>query len=73
MGYSTGYFSEFGPFLKMAITQKFELRISSNFLHSIRTSYVSENAIKKFCDFGAIFWKKSMGYSTGYFQKLGDF
>ena len=36
--YSTGYFSENGPFLKMAITQKFELGIGSNFLHSIRTS-----------------------------------
>ena len=38
MGYSTGYFSDFGIFFKMAITRKFELRISSNFQHSIRTS-----------------------------------
>ena len=37
MGYSTGYFSEFGPFFIMVITQKFELRISSNFVYSIRT------------------------------------
>ena len=38
MGYSTGYFSDFGIFLKMAITQKVEVGISSNSLHSIRTS-----------------------------------
>ena len=38
MGYSTGYFSEIGSFLKMAITQKIELGISSNFPHSISTS-----------------------------------
>ena len=33
--YSTGYFSEIGIFLKMAITQKVLVGISSNFLHSI--------------------------------------
>ena len=37
MGYSTGNFSEISPFLKMTITQKIELGISSNFLCSIRT------------------------------------
>ena len=36
--YSTGYFLEIDQFLKMALTQKFLVRISSNFLHSIRTS-----------------------------------
>ena len=29
MGYSTGIFSDFGPFLKMVVTQKIEVRISS--------------------------------------------
>ena len=53
MGYSTGYFSENGPFFQMAITRKFEFGIGSNFLHSIRTSYVSENVIKIWSDFGA--------------------
>ena len=38
MGHSTGYFSEIGRFFKMAITQKLLVGISSNFLHSIRTS-----------------------------------
>ena len=38
MGYSTGHFSEMGQFFQMTITQKFEVGISSNFLHSIRTS-----------------------------------
>ena len=73
MGYSTGYFSEIGRFLKMAITQKFELRISSNFLHSIRTSICIRKCNKFFCDFGAIFLEKSMGYSTGYFSVIGRF
>ena len=38
MGYSTGYFSENGSFLRMNITQIIEVEISSNFLHSISTS-----------------------------------
>ena len=59
MGYSTGKFSEIGSFLKMAITLKLELRISSNFLHSIRTSICIRKSNKNFGDFGAIFWKKA--------------
>ena len=43
MGYSTGIFSDFGSFLKMTLTRKIEVGISSNFLHSISTS---ENVIK---------------------------
>ena len=68
MGYSTGYFSEFGPFLKMAITQKFELRISSNFLHSKGHQYVSENVIKIGGDFGAIFQKIAWAIVQGIFR-----
>ena len=73
MGYSTGYFSEIGPFLKMAITQKFELRISSNFLHSIRTSICIRKYNKNFLRFRSHFLEKSMGYSTWYFSEIGPF
>uniref|UniRef100_A0A1X7U3R6 Uncharacterized protein n=1 Tax=Amphimedon queenslandica TaxID=400682 RepID=A0A1X7U3R6_AMPQE len=38
MGYSLGYFSDFWRFLKMAVTRKIEVGISSNLLHSIRIS-----------------------------------
>ena len=38
MIYSLGYFSEFWCFLKMAITQKIQVGISSNLLHSKSTS-----------------------------------
>ena len=34
---------------------------------------VSENLIKFFCDFGAIFWKKAWAIVQGNFQKLADF
>ena len=73
MGYSTGYFSEIGPFLKMIITQKFELGISSNFLHSIRTSVCIRKYNKNWGDFGAIFWKKPWAIVQGIFQKLVRF
>ena len=73
MGYSTGNFSEIGLFFKMAITQKFEVGISSNFLHSIRTSIYIRKCKKIFCDFGAIFWKKAWAIVQGIFQKLVDF
>ena len=49
MGYSLGYFSEIGLFLKKAITRKIFVGISSNFLHSIRISiylYSCFNSIK---------------------------
>ena len=66
MDYSLGYFSDFGSFLKLAITRKIEVGISSNLLQSIFTSiYI----IKFFGDFGAIF----MGYSLGYFSDFGSF
>ena len=35
--------------------------------------YVSENVIKIFGDFGAIFWKKAWAIVQGIFQKLTDF
>ena len=46
--YSTGKFSENGSFLKMVITQKFELGIGSNFLHNIRTSICIRKCNKNF-------------------------
>ena len=73
MGYSTGYFSDFGIFFKTAITRKVLVGISSNFLHSIRTSICIRKCNKNWGDFGAIFLEKTMGYSTGYFSKIGQF
>ena len=73
MGYSTGYFSEIGQFLKMAITRKIEVRISSNFLHSISTSICIRKCNKIFLHFRSHFLEKSMGYSTGYFSEIGRF
>ena len=55
--YSTVIFSDFGSFLKMTVTQKIEVGIDSNLLHSISTSICIKNVIKIFRDFGAIFWK----------------
>ena len=73
MGYSTGKFSEIGSFLKMVVTRKIEVGISSNFLHSISTSICIKNVIKIFGDFGAIFWKKALAIVQGNFQKLAIF
>ena len=73
MGYSTGYFSEIGPFLQMAITQKIEVGISSNFLHSIRTSICIRKVIKIGGDSVAIFWKKAWAIVQGTFQNLAHF
>ena len=61
MGYSTGYFSDFGIFLKIAITLKFQVGITSNFLHSIRTSICIRKCNKNWGDFGAIFFGKNHG------------
>ena len=69
MGYSTGYFSKIGHFLKMAITRKIEVGISSNFLHGIRTSI----CIRKCNENGGLFWSQfleiTMGYSLCFFFK----
>ena len=35
MDYSTEIFSDFGSFLKVAVTQKIEVEISSNLLHTM--------------------------------------
>ena len=48
MGYSLGYFSEFGSFLKVAVTQKIEVGISSNLLRSIFTSIYIRRCNKNF-------------------------
>ena len=73
MDYSTGYFSEMGSFFKMAITQKFELGISSNFPYSIRTSICIRKCNKNGGCFRSHFLEKSMDYSTGYFSEIGSF
>ena len=52
-------------FFKMAITQKLLVGISSNFLHSIRTSICIRKCNKIAGDFGAIFLEK---YNTEYFK-----
>ena len=61
MGYSTGKFSENGWFLKMVITRKFELGISSNFLHNIRTSICIWKCNKKFLVISEPFFGKNHG------------
>ena len=44
---------------KMAITEKIEVRISSNLLHSISTSICIRKCNKNWGSFLAIFWKKA--------------
>ena len=73
MGYSTVIFSDFGPFLKMAVTQKIEVGISSNLLHSISTSICIRKCNKNRGSFFSHFLKKSMGYSTVIFSDFGPF
>ena len=48
MGYSLRYFLDFGPFLKVAVTRKIEVGISSNFLHRIFTSMCIRKCNKNF-------------------------
>ena len=48
MGYSLRYFSNFGSFLKMTVTRKIEVGISSNLLHSITTSICIRKCNKNF-------------------------
>ena len=76
MGYSLGYFSDFGSFFKMAITREIEVVISSNFLHSISTctSICITKCIKKIEVISQPFFgKKTMGYSLEYFLDFGSF
>ena len=73
MDYSTGIFSDFGSFLKRAVTQKIEVGISSNLLHSISTSICIRKCNKIFRDFRAIFWKNPWTIVQGFFQILAHF
>ena len=73
MGYSTGYFSKFWRFLKMAVTWKIEVGINSNLLHSISTSICIRKCNKNFWWFWSHFLEKSMGYSTVIFSKFWRF
>ena len=70
MGYSTGYFSKFWRFLKMAVTRKIEVGINSNLLHSISTSICIRKYNKNFWWFRSHFLEKSMGYSRGVSRNL---
>ena len=67
------FFSKVGSFFKMLITQKLFVGISSNFLHSIRTSMCIRKCNKNFWSFRSHFLEKSMVYSTGKFSEIGSF
>ena len=54
----------------MVITQKIEVGIGSNLLHSISTSICIRKCNN---DFGAIFWKKPWTIVQGFFLKFGVF
>ena len=66
-----GYYGNL--FLKMVITRKIFVGVSSNFLHSIRTSICIKNVIKIGGDFGVNFWKKPWTIVFAFFQKLAVF
>ena len=53
--YSTGIFVDFGSFLKMTVTRKIEVGISSNLLHSISTSICIRKCNKNFSWFRSHF------------------
>ena len=61
MGYSTGIFSEIGPFFQVAVTQKIEVRINSNLLHSINTSICIRKCNIKFVVISEPFLEKNHG------------
>ena len=71
--YSTVIFSDFGSFLKMTVTQKIEVGINSNLLHSISTSICIRKCNKIFWWFGSHFLEKSLYYSTVIFSDFGSF
>ena len=62
--YSTVIFSDFGSFLKMTVTQKIEVGIDSNLLHSISTSICIKKCNKNFSWFRSHFLEKSLYYTT---------
>ena len=57
----------------MAVTQKIEVRISPNLLHSISTSICIRKCNKNFWCFRSHFLEKSMGYSLRYFSDFWSF
>ena len=57
----------------MVITQKIEVGIGSNLLHSISTSICIRKCNKNFGGFFSHFLEKSMDYSTGIFSKIWSF
>ena len=73
MGYSLRYFSDFWSFLKLVVTRKIFVGISSNLLHSISTSICIRKCNKNRGSFFSHFLEKSMGYSLRYFSKTGQF
>ena len=73
MDYSTVIFLDFGSFLKLTVTRKIEVRISSNLLHSIITSICIRKCNKNFWWFRSHFLEKSMGYSTVIFSDIASF
>ena len=73
MGYSTGYFSEIGNFLKWPQLKKYLSESAQTFYIAQGHQYVSENVIKIWGDFGAIFRKKAWAIVQGIFQKLAHF
>ena len=73
MGYSLRYFSDFEHFLKIAVTRKIEVRISSNLLQSLSTSMCIRKCNKNFWCFRSHFLGKSMGYSLRYFSDFWSF
>ena len=72
MGYSPCFFPKIGQLFKIVITQKIQVGISSNFLHSIRTSMCIRKCNKKFLWFLSHFLEKTMGYSPCFFPKIGQ-
>ena len=73
MGYSLRYFSDFWRFLKMTVTQKIEVRISSNLLQSLSTSICIRKCNKNLGWFRSHFLEKTMGYSLRYFSDFRCF
>ena len=74
MGYSTGIFSDFGSFFKMATTRKIEVGIISNLLHSISTSICIKKCNKNFLVISEPFFgKKPWTIVQGFFPKFGIF
>ena len=55
------------------VTQKIEVGISSNLLHSISTSICIRKCNKNWRSFFGHFLEKSMGYSTVIFSDFGPF